>query len=75
MVGQTALIKLVRRLALISFIVVIAAGAYVAGPFYTAWTIREAVVDNDSAYLERKIAWTSVRATLKESLSTYAVTS
>jgi len=68
-------IKFVRRLALISFAVSFAVVAYGAAPFYTAWTIREAVVDNDSAYLERKIAWTSVRATLKDSLSTYAVTS
>ena len=65
--------KLVRRLFAAAVLLVGAGAAYAAVPFYTAWTIREAVKANDSAYLERKIAWTSVRATLKESLGKYAV--
>jgi hypothetical protein len=47
-------------------------GAYVASPFVTAWTIREAIHVNDSAYLEDKIEWVSVRASMKDSLGKFA---
>lgn len=46
--------------------------AYVAAPFYTAWSLREAIRTADSAYLERKIEWDSVRASLKTSLARHA---
>ena len=64
--------KLVRRLFLVSAMFGLLAGGYVATPFMTAWTIREAIKAGDSAYLEEKIEWTSVRATLKESLGKFA---
>lgn len=48
------------------------AGAYAAAPFATAWNIREAIKANDSEYLEDKIEWKSVRASLKESLKKMA---
>lgn len=69
------MLKVVHRLLLTSVATLLLAAGYVAAPLYTAWTIREAVRSNDSLYLERKIAWTSVRATLKESLHRYAITS
>lgn len=69
------MLKLLRRLAALSVLTCGLVGAYIAAPFYTAWTIREAVEANDSAYLERKIDWVPVRASLKESLLTYAITS
>lgn len=69
------MIKFVGRLLLVSLATSLLAAGYVAAPLYTAWTIREAVRSNDSLYLERKIAWTSVRATLKGSLHRYAITS
>ncbi len=69
------MMKLARHVLAVVVVIAGAASAYAAVPFYTAWTIREAVQANDSAYLERKIVWTSVRATLKESLGKYAVNS
>ena len=64
--------KHVRRLLFVCAVFGILAGGYVATPFMTAWTIREAIKAGDSEYLEEKIEWTSVRATLKESLGKFA---
>ena len=64
--------KLLRRLLWVGTLSAVLAGAYVAAPFLTAWTIREAIKGNDSTYLEGKIEWTSVRTTLKESLGKFA---
>ncbi len=66
--------KLVWRLCSIALACGLLGGAYVATPFVTAWTIREAIRANDSDYLESKIEWVSVRATLKESLGKFAFT-
>ncbi len=46
---------------------------YIAAPFITAWSIREAVRNGDSAYLERAIDWPSIRLTLTPSLTQLAV--
>jgi len=46
--------------------------AYVAWPLATALQIREAMLAGDTATLERKIEWASVRSSLKESLSAEA---
>ena len=43
--------------------------AYIAWPMFTALQIREAIVAGDTATLERKVEWASVRASLKQSLS------
>ncbi|HEU0061135.1 MAG TPA: DUF2939 domain-containing protein [Hyphomicrobiaceae bacterium] len=43
--------------------------AYIAWPLLTALQIREAIIAGDTATLERKIEWTSVRSSLKGSLS------
>ena len=48
------------------------AATYVASPFVTAWSIREAVRNGDAAYLERVIDWPSVRETLKPALAQLA---
>lgn len=45
---------------------------YVATPFWAAWTLREAVRTRDTATLERKVEWDSVRRTLKASLAQHA---
>jgi Protein of unknown function (DUF2939) len=66
--------KTVRRLILMTGLFALMAGAYIAVPFWTAWTIREAIKANDSVYLTDKIVWPSVRTTLKESLQTYSLT-
>ncbi len=49
------------------------AAAYIAAPFVSAWSIREAVRNGDAAYLERAIDWPSVRVTLKPSLTQLAL--
>ncbi len=47
--------------------------AYIATPFVAAWSIREAMQNGNSDYLERKIEWDSVRTTLRESLTQVAL--
>jgi hypothetical protein len=48
-------------------------GAYIASPFVTAWSIREAARNGNATYLERAIDWPSVRETLKPTLSRIAL--
>lgn len=64
--------KLVRRLVLAGAVGSVLAAGYIATPFATAWTIREAIKAGDSSYLEHKIEWPTVRSTLKESLGKFA---
>lgn len=49
-----------------------AALTWIAAPLWTAWSLREAVRSGDTAYLERKVEWDSVRASLKASLVQHA---
>ena len=62
--------RLIRGLALVCALV-LCASAYIALPFYTAWSIREAVKANDAAYLTDKVEWATVRETLKVSLVSF----
>jgi len=48
------------------------AAAYIGAPFLTAWNIREAVRNGNSAYLTTAIEWPSVRETLKPSIARIA---
>jgi hypothetical protein len=52
---------------------ILTAVAYVGAPFVTAWNIREAVRNGNSAYLTTAIEWPSVRETLKPSIATAAL--
>jgi hypothetical protein len=61
-----------RKLALTIFALAALATAYVAYPFVTAWTIREAIQSGNTAYLQDKIEWDGVRASLRQSLSSIA---
>lgn len=47
--------------------------SYVAAPFVTAWSIKEAVRNGNAAYLESRIDWPKVKASLKASMSDYAL--
>lgn len=49
--------------------VVLLCAAYIAWPFHTAWSIREAVKAGNSAYLAQHFEWPPVKATLKESMA------
>ncbi|MCB1506861.1 MAG: DUF2939 domain-containing protein [Hyphomicrobiaceae bacterium] len=51
----------------------LALAAYVAAPFHTAWSIREAVRNGDAAYLEARIDWPRVKQSLKTSMADYAL--
>lgn len=53
-------------------LVAVAALAYIAAPFVTTWSIREAARSGDSAYLARAIDWPRLRETLKPSLQRIA---
>jgi hypothetical protein len=61
------------RLTLTALALSIVGGlAFIASPFWTAWSLREAIRTGDKAYLERKIEWDSVRTTLKASMARHA---
>lgn len=51
----------------------LALSAYVASPFVAAWSIREAVRNGNTAYLEQRIDWPSVKTSLKASMTDYAL--
>ena len=61
-------LKIITRLA----IVLLVALAYAAWPFWSAWSLREAIKNGDTATIERRIEWDSVRATLRDSLARQA---
>ena len=61
-----------KRLLFKAAIVFLAITAYIGAPFATAWSIREAVRNGDSAYLERAIDWPGIRETLKPTLARLA---
>ena len=57
-----------RKILYTALALVLVATAYVGSPFFTAWSIRDAIQRGNAAYLERKIEWDTVRSTLRESL-------
>jgi len=58
-----------RKLLITALALSLLAASYIAYPFLTAWSIREAILGGRSAYLESKIEWDSVRTTLRRSLA------
>lgn len=54
-------------------LIVLAVAGYIAAPFITAWSIREAVRNGDAAYLEHRIDWQNVRATLAPTIGRIAL--
>lgn len=53
----------------ILFLGVMLCTAYVAWPFHTAWSIKEAVKSGNSDYLAQHFEWPPVKAALKESMA------
>lgn len=45
------------------------AAAYVASPFVSAWNLREAIKRGDTSSIETRVAWPTVRQSLKSSLA------
>ncbi len=58
-----------RNLAVLTVAVIAIGAAYVASPFVSAWSLREAVKRGDTAAIEAKVEWPSVRQTLRASLA------
>jgi len=46
---------------------------YIAYPILTVWSIREAVRTGNTAYIDAKLEWPTARATLRQSLTEYAL--
>lgn len=61
-----------RALLFKAFLLAGAAIIYMASPFVAAWSIREAVRQGNSAYLQSAIDWPAVRETLKPSLAAFS---
>ena len=62
-----------KKLLLAALALVLLAAAYIASPFFAAWSIREAIRTGNSEYLAVKLEWPTVRATLRASLTEYAI--
>lgn len=62
-----------KKPLLAALTIVLLAAAYIASPFVTAWTIREAIRTGNSDYLAAKLEWPTVRETLRASLTEYAI--
>ncbi len=60
-----------RRLFCLAALLLIV-GGYIASPFISMWTLREAIRRADTATIEARIEWPSVRESLKASLSKHA---
>lgn len=62
----------VRRLLGLSAVIIGLGAAYVASPFVSALTLRDAIKRGDTATIESRVAWPSVRQTLRTSLAKQA---
>jgi len=62
-----------KRVILSLLILTLAAAAYAASPFVTAFRIGEAIRAGDSAYLAAKIEWPLVRESLRRSVGPVAM--
>jgi Protein of unknown function (DUF2939) len=58
-----------RRLLFSLVVACTLAAAYVASPFLAMWNLREAIKNSDIATIESRIAWPTVRESLKASLN------
>ncbi len=61
-----------RQFLASSLVILLLAAAYIASPFVSAWTLRDAIKRGDAAMIEQRVAWPSVRQTLKASLAAEA---
>lgn len=62
-----------KKLLIAAFTALALAACYISSPFVTAWSIREAIRTGNSGYLDAKLEWETVRTTLRESLTEYAI--
>ena len=60
------------RLAALALLLLVAGAGYVASPFVAAYGLRQAIKTGDVATIARKIDWSGVRASLRDSISEHA---
>ena len=58
--------RVLLRISLLAFLLAV---AYVASPFVAAWNLREAVKAGNVEFVQAKVQWDTVRASLKTSLA------
>jgi hypothetical protein len=61
-----------KSLAKIALLAVLAGTMYIATPFIAAWNLREAVRAGNVEALQARVQWDTVRVTLRESLAKHA---
>lgn len=61
-----------RAKLLAAFLFLTAIAGYIAAPFYTAWTIRDAAKTGKADVLARSVYWPTVKISLKSSLREFA---
>ena len=59
----------VRRLFVVVMVVLTLSAGYVASPFVAMWNLREAIKSSDTAAIDSRVVWPSVRESLKASLA------
>lgn len=62
-----------KKLLIAASAALLLAIGYIASPFVTAWSIREAIRTGNSDYLAAKLEWETVRTTLRDSLTEYTI--
>jgi len=62
-----------RRIFVSAFALLALTAAYIASPLVTVWGVREAIRSGDSAFLAETLEWPTVRASLRASLTDYAI--
>lgn len=58
-----------RRVLFAGFLVLALGAGYILSPFVAAYTLREAIKAGDTATIERKVVWPTVRETLRASIA------
>jgi len=61
-----------RGLVVVFVLSVLGAAAYAASPLWAAWQLKSAVARGDVASVRSRVAWDSVRQSLRRSIATYA---
>ena len=57
------------RIVAVIFLLLLGGVGYAASPFVAVWGLREAIKAGDTATIERKVIWSSVRASLRSSIA------
>jgi len=58
-----------RRVLLAGFLLLALGAGYIVSPFVAAYSLREAIKAGDTATIERKVIWPSVRESLRASIA------